>query len=132
MVAGKAVRVDKRRGRKVYYGIGDTGDGLLAKLARNRDDSTIQLLREAQMSLKGDPVVGSELIHLMEAVYSQKLLTRLNPFLRPYSAPQRYPSEVNYLLDAQIPSVQRDLLTIGVWEPNTARQSTLDIIQDQE
>jgi hypothetical protein len=130
MVAGKAVRVDKRRGRNIYYGIGDTGDGLLAQLARDRDYTTVQLLREAQMSLTEDPVVGSELIHLMEAVYSQRELKRLNPFLRPYISPQRYPINVNYLLDPSIIIVNKDLLTDGVWDPNTARQSNLDIIQD--
>jgi len=114
MTKGKSLRVvtnDKGEKLNKYYGLGDTGDKIIAQIAIERGYDTIQFLREAQMSLKGDAVVGNELLHLIEPSYSQSYLTRLSPFDRPYIQ-QRDPIKplVNYLLDNTIDGVSIKIL----------------------
>ena len=114
MVKGKSLRIVKgENGEEIkkYYGLGDTADKLLAQTGKERGFDTIQFLREAQMSLKGDAVVGNEIVHLIEPSYSQSYLTRLNPFERPYIQ-ERDPIKpmVNYLLDNNIDGVSVKLL----------------------
>jgi hypothetical protein len=109
MVMGKAIRMVGSK--KVYYGIGDSGDKLLAQTAIERGYDTLQFLREAQMSLKGDAVVGNELIHLIEPIYSQAYLVRLDPFDRPYiQSEDPMKTMVNYLLDTSIQPISVKVL----------------------
>lgn len=110
-----------------YYGCGDTGDKFLSQMARNRGYTTIQCLREAQLELRGDAVVGNELIHLVENTYSQASLMRLDPTKMPLYLPEgvtpKYP--VNYLLDSSVAPV--DLKAVISSEFKPFKQSVLNI-----
>jgi hypothetical protein len=110
-----------------YYGCGDTGDKFLSQMARNRGYTTIQCLREAQLELNGDAVVGNELIHLVENSYSQASLMRLDPTKMPLYLPEgvtpQYP--INYLLDSSIKPV--DLKAVISTEFKPYKQSVLNI-----
>jgi hypothetical protein len=110
-----------------YYGCGDTGDKFLSQMARNRGYTTIQCLREAQLELSGDAVVGNELIHLVENSYSQASLMRLDPTKMPLYLPEgvtpAYP--VNYLLDSSIKPV--DLKAVISTEFQPFKQTVLNI-----
>lgn len=136
MVAGKSLRIATRtvdgkdKKVKVYYGLGDTGDMLLGQTGRDRGYDTIQLLREAQMSLTGDAVVGNEIAHLVEPVYSQSSLARLNPFLRPYFAGTDafLKPHVNYLLDQSISGVKVDMVTDDVFDPWETEQVLINVV----
>lgn len=133
MVTGKCLRLRRSRTgtgtTKVYYGIGDTSDLLVAQLARDRGYNTIQLLREAQMSLSNDAIVGNELLHLIEPVYSQTYMTRLDPLNRPATVPSNpYQPKVNYLLDPSIPPVDPSMISNGQWDPNTTPQNVFDVL----
>lgn len=64
----------------IYYGLSDTGDRLLAQIARNRGYNNILLLKEPQMGgLSGNINVGCELMNLYEPIASQSLWLRLDP-----------------------------------------------------
>lgn len=110
-----------------YYGCGDTGDKFLSQMARNRGYTTIQCLREPQNELEGDAVVGNEVIHLVEAAYSQASLMRLDPTKMPLYLPEgitpQYP--INYLLDSNVKPV--DLTAIISTEFRPFKQSVLNI-----
>lgn len=110
-----------------YYGCGDTGDKFLSQMARNRGYTTIQCLREPQNELRGDAVVGNEVIHLVEASYSQASLMRLDPTKMPLYLPQgitpQYP--INYLLDGSIKPVDLNAVISTEFQP--FRQSVLNI-----
>ena len=110
-----------------YYGCGDTGDKFLSQMARNRGYTTIQCLREAQLELNGDAVVGNELIHLVENAYSQASLMRLDPTKMPLYLPEgvtpQYP--INYLLDSSTKPV--DLKAVISTEFQPFKQSVLNI-----
>jgi len=130
MVSGKCLREDYRHGRltKVYYGLGDSGDTFLAQLARDRGYDTIQLLREAQMSVEGDAVVGNELIHLYEPSYSQTFLKRLDPFSRPFDVQYDTKPNFSYLLDKDIKSVKESLISYEVFDPYEDKSSLIDVL----
>jgi hypothetical protein len=115
MCAGKSLRYETRqvapntppKKTLVYYGSSDTGDKYVAQLARNRGYTTLQFLREAQMELNGDAIVGYELMHLVENIYSQTALMRLDPFKMPFYLPKGMAVEVpvNYLLEQAVKGV---------------------------
>jgi len=134
MVAGKSLRYSLKlippfqvQSYLTYYGCGDTGDKFLSQMARNRGYTTIQCLREAQLELNGDAVVGNELIHLVENTYSQASLMRLDPKKMPLYLPEgitpQYP--INYLLDSSIKPV--DLKAVISTEFIPFKQSVLNI-----
>ena len=137
MVSGKSLRMDYKKQPdksvklvKVYYGLGDTGDKLLAQIARNRSYDSLQFLREAQMSLEGDAIVGTEYLHLVEPIYSQTYLMRLDPFSRPYDVseePNMQP-HIKYLLDNDISPVKVQMLTQGVFDPWEEEHLKFDVI----
>lgn len=122
MVSGKSLRFDRRLNGlpnkngpvvKTYYGLGDLGDVFLAGIAKQRGIETIQLLREAQMNPLGDAVIGNEIIHLLEPVYSQATLLRLDPLspaLYKKSCDSTMGEPTNYLLDSKIGGVDMHLL----------------------
>jgi hypothetical protein len=63
-----------------YYGLGDTGDGLLAKAAIQEGYDTIQLIQEAQLGCDINGVLeGFELIDLRNPKTSAKLLRMAVP-----------------------------------------------------
>ena len=143
MVSGKSLRITKRKGKdgkiyeaKIYYGLSDSADKFLAQIAIHRNYDSLQFLREAEMS-DGykDPVVGSEFLHLMEPIYSQTFLARLNPFNTPYvnelNDYKRH--NVNYLLDSTINPVSIKMLTNGNYQPWEDDDPTddIDIIQPE-
>lgn len=125
MVLGKSLRYARRkngdfddRGElfKVYYGLGDIGDEFLAGIAKQRGIESIQLLREPQMKKESDAVIGNEIIHLVEPVFSQAYLTRLDPLdpnvlKKDNQATVGYP--INYLLDVNVKGVDVQLLSNG-------------------
>jgi hypothetical protein len=123
IASGHSLRIDYnskiKKDVNVYYGIGDTGDKLLAQLARNRGFDTLQFLRESQMSTTGNANIGNELLHLVEPIYSQTYLLRLNPLDRPYNAPsdQSIQPKFNYLLDNTIDKTDVKMLTDGLFDP---------------
>jgi len=127
MVAGKALRKD-RNGKLVYYGIGDTGDRFLGQVASSRGYDTLQLLREAQMSISGDAQVGTEVIHLYEPVASQAYLTRLDPLERPYTYPEL--ESIRYLQDPDVAPVSSDYLSPSVLNPFENELCNEDLIVD--
>jgi hypothetical protein len=137
MSSGKSLRVDTRKQPdgslkkvKVYYGLGDTGDKFLAQIARNRSYDSLQFLRESQMSLEGDAIVGNEYLHLMEPTYSQASLLRLDPLSRPYNnVEDRFlQPHVNYLLDKSIEPVSVKMLSNGVFDPYEKQQIKFNIV----
>lgn len=135
MVSGKCLRQETRmveagkpsRKTLVYYGCGDTGDKFLAQMARNRGYNTVQCLREAQMELNGDAVVGNELIHLVENVYSQTALLRLDPFKIPFYMPPGAAPEIpiNYLIEKSVEGVSSKAVISSEFQP--FRQKVFDI-----
>lgn len=132
MASGKSLRTVRVQGKPVlrYYGLGDTGDLELAQVARNRNYETLQLLREAQMSLKGNAVVGNEFLDLVEPTYAQTRLVRLNPFGRPYNvatAPYTQPN-LAYLLDATVKPVSMTMLADKTWDPWEANRPQFDVV----
>ena len=139
MVAGKCLRYDTRtingvtRKTLVYYGCGDTGDKFLAQLGRNRGYTTLQFLREAQMELDGDAIVGYELMHLVENVYSQTALLRLDPFKMPlYMPPGTTPElPVNYLLDKSTKPVDIKAVINSEFKPFEQKLFDLNVIVEE-
>ena len=133
MAEGKSLRYDTRtvggvsKKTLVYYGCGDTGDKFLAQLARNRGYTTLQFLREAQMELDGDAIVGYELLHLVENVYSQTALMRLDPFRMPLYMPEGTVPEIppNYLLEKGVKGV--DVKAVINYEFKPFEQKVLDL-----
>lgn len=127
MVQGKSLRIDiryykgKNRPVKVYYGLGDSGDKFLANIAKNRSYDSLQFLRESQMKIHGDAIVGNEFLHLMEPSYSQSFLLRLDPFDRPYYSINKDKNylkpKINYLLDKDIKPVKASMITEDVIDP---------------
>jgi hypothetical protein len=70
----------------VYYGLSDTVDREMAKVATFRGYRSIQLLHEPQMGGSSGIInVGTEFIHLYEPIVSQSMWIRLNPFTVPDS-----------------------------------------------
>lgn len=137
MVSGHSLRMDTRiqpdgkmKDVKVYYGLGDSGDKLMAQLARDRSYDTLQFLRESEMALEGDAVVGNEFLHLMEPIYSQESLLRLDPFMRPYivSSDPFIQPRINYLLDTNIKPVRVDMIADGVYDPWEDDQIDINIV----
>jgi hypothetical protein len=138
MVSGKCLRYDNRvvvqgqpaKQTLIYYGCGDTGDKFLAQMARNRGYSTLQFLREAQMELNGDAVVGNELMHLVENVYSQTALLRLDPFKMPFYMPEGSTPKlpVNYLLDKNIQNVDVKAVIANEFQPYRQKLFNIDVI----
>jgi len=128
MASGKSLRMEVRlqsdgtkKMTKVYYGMGSAGDKWLAQIARDRSYDTLQFLREAQMSLEGDAVVGNELLHLFEPTYSQTFLVRLDPLKRPTNSnpqPVLQP-DVEYLLDKEYNNLNPELLSKSLFDPFT-------------
>ena len=125
MVSGKCLRRvykyinGKSKPVSIYYGLGDIADKFLAQLARDRTYDSLQFLREAQMSVQGDAIVGNEFLHLFEPIYSQAYLMRLNPFSRPYDMPcdPFIQPKVNYLLDQSIKTVSTKMLSNTFFDP---------------
>lgn len=136
MVSGKCLRVVKKyiNGKpvlvNVYYGLGDVADKFLAQLARDRTYDSIQFLREAQMSVQGDAIVGNEFLHLFEPIYSQAYLMRLDPFSKPYDIPcdPLIQPKVNYLLDQSIQTVSTQMLSNTFFDPWENDHFQLNII----
>ena len=136
MVSGKCLRVVKKyiNGKSVlvnvYYGLGDVADKFLAQLARDRTYDSIQFLREAQMSVQGDAIVGNEFLHLFEPIYSQAYLMRLDPFSKPYDIPcdPLIQPKVNYLLDQSIQTVSTQMLSNTFFDPWENNHFQLNII----
>ena len=136
MVSGKCLRVVKKyiNGKSVlvnvYYGLGDVADKFLAQLARDRTYDSIQFLREAQMSVQGDAIVGNEFLHLFEPIYSQAYLMRLDPFSKPYDIPcdPLIQPKVNYLLDQSIQTVSTQMLSNTFFDPWENNHFRLNII----
>lgn len=137
MVSGKSLRIVNRKQKdgnykdiKVYYGLGDTGDKFLSQIARDRSYDTLQFLREAQMSLDGDAIVGNEFLHLIEPIYSQASLLRLNPLIRPYKSSENSDliPKINYLLDSSIEPVNVKMLSDGVFDPWEKDYMNLNIV----
>lgn len=137
MVSGKSLRIDSRKQLdgtmkdvKVYYGGSDTMDRYIAQLARNRGYDTLQCLREAQMSVDGDALVGNEIIKLEEPVYSQAEYVRLDPFATPYLPPYDPQTEasVQYLLDGNISAVSPEWIAKTLYEPFNAAYTVIDVV----
>ncbi len=152
MVNGKCLREDMRHPRRnnnsrvnrdessdedtskpkqrmlIYYGLGDTGDRMLAQIARDRSYDTLQMLREGQMSLVGNAVVGNELLHLIEPSYSQAYLMRLNPCLTPYYPIRLDKPNVNYLLDKLVSHVSLRFITDGEFDPWEHHDYYIDVV----
>ena len=123
MVAGKAVRQHYRsfygkpkRLAQVYYGLGDTADRFLGKLARDRGYATISLIREAQMSISSNAIIGNELIHLFEPVVSQTMLVRMDPSKRPITPFLTNKPNLAYLRDQGIAPIDPMYIDKGVYE----------------
>ncbi len=137
MVSGKSLRIDSRKQAdgsmkdvKVYYGGSDTMDRYIAQLARNRGYDTLQCLREAQMSVEGDALVGNEIIKLEEPVYTQAEYVRLDPFAAPYLPPYDPQTEasVQYLLDGSISAVKPEWIAKTLYEPFDAAYTVIDVV----
>jgi hypothetical protein len=139
MVAGKSLRYDSRKiggvSKKtlVYYGCGDTGDRFLAQLARNRGYTTLQFLREAQMELDGDAIVGCELLHCVENVYSQTALIRLDPFKMPLYMPEGSTPVIppNYLLEKTVSGVDVKAVISSEFKPFQQKVFDINVIVEQ-
>lgn len=70
----------KAGGEYCYYGLGDTGDGLLAKVALQEGYDSIQLIREAQLGCdKNGVLVGFEIIDLRNPLASAQSLRMKSP-----------------------------------------------------
>ena len=136
MAAGKSLRYDTRavngvtKKTLVYYGCGDTGDKFLAQLARNRGYNTLQFLREAQMELDGDAIVGYELLHLVENAYSQTALMRLDPMRMPLYMPEGTTPAIppNYLLTKDVMSVDVKAVINSEFKPFNQKVFDIDLI----
>jgi len=136
MTQGNSLRMDTRKQKdgqekkvKVYYGLGDSGDKFLANIAKNRSYDSLQFLRESQMSMDGDAIVGSEYLHLMEPSYSQSSLMRLDPFDRPYyDRTNNLKPHINYLLDKDIKSVKVTMLSESVYDPREEEQTSINTV----
>ena len=138
MVSGKSLRMASRkqpdgtmRDVKVYYGGGDTLDRFLGQIARDRGYDTLQFLREAQMALAGDAIVGNEIVKLEEGLYAQAEYVRLNPFNQPYLPPYNPHTEasVQYLLDGTIDPVAPRFVAASLYTPYTEDASiTIDVV----
>jgi hypothetical protein len=141
MASGKSLRFDTRsvsgtdapRKTLVYYGCSDTGDKFLAQLARNRGYTTLQFLREAQMELDGDAIVGYELLHLVENAYSQTALLRLDPFRMPLYMPEGTVPEIpaNYLLEKSVKGVDMKAVINTEFKPFEQKVFDLNVIVEQ-
>jgi hypothetical protein len=141
MCAGKCLRYETRsvasgqadKKTLVYYGCGDTGDKFLAQMARNRGYNTLQFLREAQMELNGDAVVGNEIVHLVENVYSSTALVRLDPFKMPLYLPAGSSPElpVNYLLDQKINGIDVKAVINTEFQPYRQKLFDINVIVDE-
>lgn len=138
MATGKSLRVAARKQPdgttkdvKVYYGGGDTLDRFLGQLARDRGYDTLQFLREAQMALAGDAIVGNEIVKLEEGLYAQAEYVRLDPFSQPYLPPYNPHTEasVQYLLDGTIDPVAPRFVAASLYTPYTEDDSApLDVV----
>ena len=138
MASGKSLRMAPRKQPdgttkdvKVYYGGGDTLDRFLGQLARDRGYDTLQFLREAQMALAGDAIVGNEIVKLEEGLYAQAEYVRLDPFSQPYLPPYNPHTEasVQYLLDGTIDPVAPRFVAASLYMPYTEDDSSpLDVV----
>jgi hypothetical protein len=80
----------KSGGEVCYYGLGNTGDGLLAKAALQEGYDTIQLIHEAQLGCDEKGIlIGFEIIDLRNPLVSSRLL-RNNPRPLPSPALQQF------------------------------------------
>ena len=137
MVSGKSLRMSQRKradgtmkDTKVYYGASDTIDRFLAQLVRDRGYDTIQLLREAQMSLDGDAVVGNEIIKLVEPMWAQAEYVQLDPFATPLQLPYSAHSEasVQYLLDATVNAVNPVFVAKSLYTPFGPDEAHINVL----
>jgi hypothetical protein len=96
----------------------------------NRGYDTIQLLREAQMSLDGDAVVGNEIIKLVEPMWAQAEYVQLDPFARPLELPYSAHSEasVQYLVDATVNAVNPEFVAKSLYTPFARNETHIDVL----
>lgn len=120
MVKGKCVRegfktVDgKKVKRRIYYGGGDTLDRYMAQQATAAGFDTIQLLREAQLSVTSNAIHGTEFIDLRDAIASQQRILRLDPFQRPHTLPDTIVNKLRY--EVKVP-MQDQMMSMTIVEP---------------